>query len=411
MDGPLQQSLSFAPQPRTYSVSELASSLRSVLEVEFEDITVEGELSGFKRHRSGHCYFSLKDDDAQIRCVLWRHFTQYVFFEPSDGMLVRVRGKMSVYEARGDMQMVARSMRLAGEGALQAAFEALKQKLAAEGLFDAERKRDLPRLPERIGVITSGSGAALHDILSVIGRRYAPVEVVVCPVAVQGIGSAEQVARAIRTFNRRSSSGELPVDVLIVGRGGGSIEDLWAFNEEIVARALADSIIPTISAVGHETDYTIADYVADFRAATPSMAAEIVVPDQREMGAGIRGAVQRMTDCLRAGVEKRRRAVDFLVDSRAIHRPIDRMRQYAQRVDELSQRLERATRRCSKMRRSEITGLFDRLTLLNPDRPLEKGFVRIQLDGRPITSALELEIGDEATLHFADGTRGARVTE
>ena len=240
--------------PPVLGVAELAEGIRACLEREFADVWVEGEISNFHRHRSGHCYFTLVDEAAQVRCVLWRHFTPYVFFEPKDGLLVRVHGKVSFYERRGTAQVVARSMQLAGEGALQRAFEQLKAKLAGEGLFEAQHKKPLPRFPETIGVVTSGSGAALQDVLSILERRFAAVRVLVCPVPVQGLGAAGAIAEAVEAFNAVEPGDPLRADLLIVGRGGGSAEDLWAFSEERVARALFASQIPIISAVGHETD-------------------------------------------------------------------------------------------------------------------------------------------------------------
>jgi exodeoxyribonuclease VII large subunit len=407
----LQQALSFpSGGRRVFTVSDLASGVRTVVEKEFDDIWVEGELSGFKRHRSGHCYFTIKDDQAQIRGVLWRHFTRYIFFEPRDGMLVRLHGQISLYEARGDVQFVARSMQMAGEGALQAAFEKLKHRLAAEGLFDATRKRDLPRLPERIGVITSGGGAAVHDILSILGRRFPSVEVVVCPVAVQGIDAAGQISQAIRRMNAESVvTGS--IDVLIVGRGGGSIEDLWAFNEEIVARAIAASSIPVISAVGHETDYTIADFAADFRAATPSMAAEIVTPDVHELRTGLREALRRVSSCIDASIRERRMQITHLLRSRALHRPVDMMRQRAQRVDELAHRMHRLSSRCVENRRRQVDHLVERLTLLDPERPLAKGYARIERNGSVVTDPDALATEDIIEIVFRKGSRRARIVD
>ncbi|MEM6646630.1 MAG: exodeoxyribonuclease VII large subunit, partial [Bacteroidota bacterium] len=271
------------------SVGELTRALRATVEEAFTDVWVEGELTNFKRASSGHCYFTIKDADGQMRCVMWRTTTRRVFFEPRDGMLVQIRAYASLYEPRGELQLVARAMVLAGEGALQQQFEALKRKLDAEGLFDAERKQPLPAYPERIGVITSGTGAALHDILSILQRRFPHVEVFVCPVRVQGMGAAEQIADAIEAFDAVPRDAPFRVDLLIAGRGGGAAEDLWAFNEEAVARAVAACAIPVISAVGHEVDYSISDFVADVRAATPSMAAELAVPDRREVMANVLG--------------------------------------------------------------------------------------------------------------------------
>ena len=261
------------------SVTELTGALKEVVETTFQDIWVEGELSNIKHHGSGHLYFTLKDGTAQISCAMWQFMRQYLFFTPQEGMKVRAHGAVSLYPPRGTYSLIIKSMRPAGEGDLYQAYETLRIRLAAEGLFDARHKQTLPRYPARIGVITSGTGAAVRDILSVLERRYPVVTVQVMPVQVQGAGAAEQIARAIYAFNLLD---EKP-DVLIVGRGGGSIEDLWAFNEEAVARAMYHSEIPIISAVGHETDVTIADFAADVRAATPSQAAELAVPDITEV--------------------------------------------------------------------------------------------------------------------------------
>lgn len=404
-----QLTLGLQDQRRVFTVSDLTGGLRELVETAFDDFHIEGELSNFKRHRSGHCYFTLKDENAQIRCVMWRHFTRYVFFEPQDGMLVRIRGSASVYEARGDLQILARSMRLAGEGGLQKAFEELKRKLAAEGLFERERKKPLPSFPETIGVVTSGSGAALHDILSVLQRRFPVARVVLCPVQVQGIGSAAEIARAVRCLNDQFAGSELRPDVMIVGRGGGSLEDLWAFNEEVVARALAESDIPVISAVGHETDVSIADFVADQRAATPSMAAEIAVPDQAELRAWLHGSVDAARGCIERSIGKERQRVAHLMRTRAFNRPADRLRQLAQRLDGLEGRLHREVRRALEQRRTRVQGCLGRLTLLDPSRPLERGYARVQRDGRHVTSAAALNPDDAVTLTFADGERGAVI--
>ena len=238
------------------SVSTFAGQVRSSIEAQFGRVWIEGEISNFKQYSSGHCYFTLKDHDAQIRCVMWRNTARALYFTPTDGMLVKLYGKASFYEKRGDFQVVASAMRHAGEGSLQQAFEALKQKLNAEGLFDETHKKPKPLIPARIGVITSGSGAAIQDILSIIGRRFPLTEVLICPVLVQGAGSAKSICEAIEAFNQVPDDDELRVDVLIVGRGGGSLEDLWSFNEETVARAIFASDIPVISAVGNETDFT-----------------------------------------------------------------------------------------------------------------------------------------------------------
>src|SRR5579871_6168918 len=262
------------PERKVISVSDLNRAARGLLEGGFPLLWVEGEISNLARPASGHLYFSLKDSQAQVRCALFRNRNLLLRFKPADGMHVLVRGRVSLYEPRGDYQFIAEHMEEAGHGALQRAFEELKQKLTAEGLFDAARKRPLPAAPRSIGVITSPSGAALRDILSVIRRRYPLARVVLYPVPVQGEGSGAKIAAMLRTASERADA-----EVLILARGGGSLEDLWAFNEENVARAIRASRIPVVSGVGHETDFTIADFAADLRAATPSAAAELIVPD------------------------------------------------------------------------------------------------------------------------------------
>lgn len=393
------------------TVSDLASGLREVVETHFEDVWVEGELSNFRQYRSGHCYFTLKDDDAQLRCVMWKHFTQYVFFDPQDGMLVRLHGDASVYEVRGELQLVTRSMQLAGEGALQKAFEELKRRLEAEGLFAPTHKQALPPYPESIGIVTSGDGAALHDILSVLGRRFPQVRVLVCPVHVQGMGAAEEIAEAIATFNSLPPGDALRPDVLIVGRGGGSAEDLWAFNEEVVARGLYESAIPTVSAVGHETDYSISDFVADVRAATPSMAAELVVPDRRDVASLVRGYHDFLRDQVRGTIDSHRQQIRALTRSYAFHRPVERLRQSQQRLDELTARLHRGMQQHLRDTRHHLDASSQHLTLLDPRRPLQRGYARIERNGTPVNKASVLRPYDDITLTFADGTRQAEVKD
>lgn len=396
----MQSSLMFPTQEcDVLSVSRLTGALRSVVEGRFSDLWVEGEVSNFKRHSSGHCYFTLKDEDAQIRVVMFRGNARHVSIQPKDGMLVHVYGSASVYEARGDLQIIARGMKLAGEGALQKAFEVLKKRLAAEGLFDGEHKRPIPQYPQRLGIITSGTGAALHDILSVLERRFPCVSVIVCPVQVQGMGAADAVAGAIEAFNRQEEA----VDVLIVGRGGGSLEDLWAFNEEVVARAIFASRVPVISAVGHETDFSIADFVADRRAATPSMAAELAVPDRRELITALRGRTDRLTSSLGRRVEQYRRHIRHMLATHEFRRPTYRLRQYTQHVDGLVEQLRRCSRRGLETRRVRVQALRGRLELLSPERPLERGYVLVERDQRVVRRAADVLRGDRLHLRFVDG--------
>jgi len=368
------------------SVAELTRGLSDLVEDRYDDVWVEGELSDFTRAASGHCYFSLKDEDAQIRCVMWKHLTQYVYFEPEEGMQVRVNGHASVYERRGDLQIQAQAMRQAGKGAQQKAFEELKQTLQAEGLFAPERKQALPAFPDTIGVVTSGQGAAIHDIQSGLARRFPPAEVVLCPVKVQGLDAPRAIADAVAAFNDLPTGDAQRPDLLIVGRGGGSTEDLWAFNEEVVARALDASGLPVVSAVGHESDVTIADLVADERAATPSTAAELVVPDRRDVAERVRGLHDRLRSRVTGRLQATRQRVDALVD-----------------------RLERGGARTVDQARTRLTRLRDRLHALDPEQPLRRGYVHLTQDGTSVQSAESLQDGDRVRLHFQDGHRDAEV--
>src|ERR1051325_5088234 len=282
----MSQQLSFLEQllkeRRALSVSELTAEIKILVENRFVDVWVEGEISNFKRHSSGHWYFSLKDEGATLRCASFRMQNRLIRFTPEDGLSVRARGRLSLYEARGEYQLLVESLEPVGVGALQLAFEQLKRRLDADGLFDIGRKRELPILPRTIGVVTSPTGAALRDIIRVLTRRNEAVNILIAPARVQGEGAAEEIAAAIENLNRQPE-----VEVIIVGGGGGSIEDLWAFNEERVARAIHASRVPVISAVGHETDFTIADFVADLRASTPSAAAELAGREREAVGRAV----------------------------------------------------------------------------------------------------------------------------
>ncbi|MEW6701317.1 MAG: exodeoxyribonuclease VII large subunit, partial [Bacteroidota bacterium] len=264
------------------SVSEITGLIKQTLEENFSEVSVIGEISNFKAHVSGHWYFTLKDANAQINCAMWRGINNYVFFTPQDGMKIIIGGRVTVYPPRGSYQIDVRSMKPAGVGELQAAFEKLKQKLSAEGLFDEQFKKPIPKFPQKIGIVTAIDGAAFQDMKSIAARRYPLVELVIASCRVQGEGASEDIAKKIKLLNQQED-----IDLIIVGRGGGSLEDLWAFNEEVVARAIFDSHIPIISAVGHEIDFTISDFVADLRAATPSAAMELATPSKDELFAFI----------------------------------------------------------------------------------------------------------------------------
>ena len=315
------------------TVSRLTALLRGVLEENFEQLWVQGEVSNLSYPSSGHCYFTLKDAGAQLRCVMFKSAVKNLKFRLTDGMALIARGRISVYDQRGEYQLICEYMEPAGIGALQTAFVQLKEKLALEGLFAEAHKISMPRFPRKIGVITSPTGAAIHDILNVLKRRFASLEVLLYPVRVQGEGSALEIARAIDEMNRLAE-----VDIVIVGRGGGSIEDLWAFNEEVVARAVYRSKIPIISAVGHETDWTICDFVADLRAPTPSAAAELVIASSDEL----RSQIEALSHRLRRTVETLLAAHDSRLEGlrRALHDPRTMLGHLAQRLDDLTGRLE-----------------------------------------------------------------------
>ncbi|MDD5104852.1 MAG: exodeoxyribonuclease VII large subunit [Desulfuromonadaceae bacterium] len=341
------------------TVSRLTALLRGLLEENFEQLWVQGEVSNLSYPSSGHCYFTLKDAGAQLRCVMFKGTVKNLKYRLSDGMALIVRGRISVYDQRGEYQLICEYAEPDGIGALQTAFVQLKEKLASESLFAESHKVRLPCFPRRIGVITSLTGAAIHDILNVLKRRFAALSVLLYPVRVQGEGAAVEIARAIDEMNRLAE-----VDVLVVGRGGGSLEDLWAFNEEVVARAVYRSKIPIISAVGHETDWTICDFVADLRAPTPSAAAELVIASADEL----RSQVDMLSHRLRTTVERMLAGYDGRLSGlrRALHDPRRMLGHLSQRVDDLSGRLETALRSTATQRRSLFVRLVDILRHNDP---------------------------------------------
>lgn len=389
------------------TVSELTAQIKETLEAGFDDLRIEGELSNFKRHSSGHCYFTLKDAGASISCVMWRWMAERLFFSPESGMAVQVSGHVSVYEVRGQYQLYVKSMRPAGEGELQAAFERMKRRLQAEGLFDDRHKRPIPGFPETIGVVTSKTGAALQDILSVLARRFPQVLVLVAGVRVQGAGAAEEIAQALESFDAlidTPTAGVPLPDVLIVGRGGGSVEDLWAFNEERVARALFACRIPVISAVGHETDFSIADFVADVRAATPSMGAELAVPDRRDLAQRVLGYEAYLREHVEQQITEGQRRVEALTNSYQFRRPVDRLRQALQRTDDLTSRLTDRVQDHLRTERSRLAQLHAQLEVLDPTAPLRRGYAKTEDPaGTPVTSARDAATVNRLKLRFSDG--------
>lgn len=413
---------------RVFTVTELTRQIRSVVEGQFGAVVVEGELSNVRQPPSGHCYFTIKDESAQIRAVIWRSDMRGLPFIPKDGVKVRAHGALTVYERDGSYQIVVKRMEEAGKGSLQAAFEALKKKLAAEGLFEADRKRRLPLLPRQIGVVTSPTGAAIRDILKVLGRRFPNLHVVIAPARVQGDGAAQEIAEAIDLLNRRGG-----VEVMIVGRGGGSLEDLWCFNEEVVARAVARSVIPVISAVGHETDFTICDFVADVRAPTPSAAAEMVVGRKEEFLGALRHQSLSMTRLLQhALLESRsrlnaaarsyvfrepgnaarvyRQKIDGL-QTRARHVLESRFRDGQQQADDLSARLSRQLTTILADRSQRVRSLDRQLAAYNPLAVLKRGYsITFNAGGKAIRSAGEVEPGETVRTRVGEGEFTSQVT-
>jgi exodeoxyribonuclease VII large subunit len=352
-----------SPAREIFSVSQLNREARAMLEAGFPLIWLEGEISNLARPSSGHLYFSLKDEFAQVRCAMFRTRNMHLRFEPRNGMHVNARVRVTMYEPRGEFQLVIEHMEEAGDGALRRAFDALKMKLLEEGLFATERKRKIPPTPKCVGVVTSPSGAAIRDILTVLRRRSSAIQVIVYPVPVQGAGAGQKIAAAIGHANARAEC-----DVLIVGRGGGSLEDLWAFNEEVVARAIHGSPIPVVSAVGHEIDFTIADFVADVRAPTPSAAAELVSPDSEAQRSRIARLDTRLIQCTLAAIRRKKQA--FVSIEKRLRHPGRRLQEIAQRLDELEQRLRRAQQgwfRHAVVRLAELTARLHRHT---PDHRL-----------------------------------------
>ncbi|HEY6292889.1 MAG TPA: exodeoxyribonuclease VII large subunit [Terriglobia bacterium] len=441
----------FKPRRKIYTVSEISEEIRALFEDQFPDVWVSGEISNYRPAGSGHLYFTLKDARAQLRAVCFRSQARYLKFKPADGLSVIARGQLSVYEARGEYQLIVELLEPAGLGALQLAFEQLKTKLAAEGLFDAGRKKPLPVLPHTVGIVTSPSGAVVRDMLRVLRRRFRNLNVMLYPVRVQGEGAAAEIVEGIQRLN-----GYRGVDVIIVARGGGSLEDLWAFNEEAVARAIAASRLPVISAVGHETDFTIADFVADLRAPTPSAAAELVVHRKQDFEAEVESRVRHLGQSVRLRLADARHRLQELGAHRVFQALGGRIARRAQRVDEAASLLSAAMRRRLTAARHEFLSAapgvvhydFDRVLKLrraavddrrgrldatlrrhlsddrnrlsrvrailaerNPVTILNRGYsITRDAAGRIIRDAGQVAPGSEIAVRLARGELGARVT-
>ncbi len=447
VDTPIGSSGGRAGSPAVIPVGLLVSSARLILERHLGLVWVAGEISNFTRAASGHCYFNLKDATAQVRCVFFRQKAQFVGFALKDGLAVEVRATASIYEARGEFQLNVETMRLSGIGALYEKFERMKARLAAAGWFAAERKRALPAVPRAVGIVTSVRAAALRDILTTLRRRWPAARVILYPAAVQGEGAAADIALAIATASAHGHA-----DVLIVARGGGSIEDLWAFNEEIVARAVLESTIPVVSGVGHETDFTICDFVADLRAPTPTGAATLVVPDRRAVQTEVAAVARRWRRAVRHAMEARQQRVDGIA-RRLVHPAASLARQrrdaaalafrlgrayrsrvaaaiqatrergqrlawllrqplpQAARLAPLAAAMRRASSLAVERRQARMDALAVNLAHLNPHAVLERGYAIVtDADGVIVQDSAALAIGEDVTLAFARGGAGAKIT-
>lgn len=392
-----------------HSVSEITDLLKSLIEQQphLQNVWVQGQISNYSRSGAGHIYFTLKDDRSQIQVVIFRSSATGLRFVPKDGEEVLVQGRLNLYPARGQYQINATKVEPLGIGALQRAFEELKQRLADEGLFEAYYKKPLPRFPKKIGVVTSATGAAFQDIRQQLHKRYPLAEVLLYPTLVQGDGAAEGIAQALQVMNQRDD-----IDVLIVGRGGGSIEDLWAFNEEIVARAIFASMIPVVSAVGHETDFTIADMVADHRAPTPSAAVEHIVPDQAELRAQLEGYIAWLQRIIHAQFDAHKTHLQDLETRLSPTRRKDAIYQLHQTVDALDTTGRTAVKRRLADSERDLHTLAHRLNALSPLATLQRGYsISRKTDGEVLSSAEQVSIGDRVEIQLADGHLACRVEE
>ncbi len=386
---------------KLFTVSEITREIRTSLEYDFSNIGIVGEISNIRKPSSGHVYLTLKDRNAQLQAVVFRNTANKIKFELKDGMEIISFGSITVYEPRGQYQIIIDQIEPKGIGALQLAFQQLKEKLEKEGLFDVSRKKPIPFIPQKIGIVTSPTGAAIKDILNIIERRFANVEILLYPVKVQGDGAAEEIAEAIVELNK------LPdIDVIIAGRGGGSLEDLWAFNEEVVARSIYNSIIPVISAVGHEIDITIADLVADIRALTPSEAGELVVPQKDLLLNILEKCKSRLFQSLTNKLKLSKDKLAGVANSYAMRQPFDKLHRLQQRLDEFAQRLNLNITHALNTEREKLSGIAGKLESLNPLSVLKRGYtITTKLENdKPLREVKDVNKGDKIKTRFSKGS-------
>jgi len=390
------------PATNYFTVSQITSYIKELFDLDYalQDLWVEGEVSNFSQSAAGHIYFTLKDEEARLACVMWRSLAEQQAYIPRDGEAVLAHGRISVYEARGTYQLYVDAVQPAGLGALYLQFEALKKRLEAEGLFAAERKRPLPPFPRRLGVVTSPTGAAIRDILRVLGRRYPLVEVILSPTLVQGDEAPPQIVAAIEALNRHTD-----VEAIIVARGGGSLEELMPFNDERVARAIHSSRVPVICGVGHETDFTIADFVADVRAPTPSAAAEVAVPDREELRGTVNARRGRLVQLLQGQIGERRRALRQRERDLRRFSPQARINAYRQRIDEATRAATSHLQHQLALWREQLRGLVLQLESLSPFATLERGYsiARHLGTGEIVRSVAQVTAGDRVEVRVSDG--------
>ena len=390
-----------------YPVSDFVRLTREIIEQHFSHVWLIGEISNFSRPQSGHWYFSLKDGSAQIRCAMFRSSNQQIRFQPQDGMHVLVCAKASIYEARGEFQLIVSYLEEQGTGALQRAFEQLKEKLFKEGLFDERYKKPIPRYPQRIGVVTSKTGAAIQDVLSVLKRRAPYVDIMIYPTLVQGAQASDQIIHAIEVANEHAEC-----DVLLLVRGGGSLEDLWSFNKERVARAIFKSQIPIVTGIGHEVDFTIADFVADYRAPTPSAAAEMVSPDKNKLLEQLKQYEKRLIFAMKNHLSDHQKSIVWLQKRLQQAHPLRQIQAQSQRIDHLLVRIVSAQHRLLEEKKSQVQSLARSLHAMSPLATLDRGYsILMSKEGQVITDVKAVEVGDFVMAKLSVGQLGCRVEE